>query len=85
MQLGQKQVSRGFGATLVLLSPLWVSGIVLLTIAVLHDFFYFSGEVPVAIGLCAPAAYLLLRWAVPLVTARLGEPLAASPMPDAAD
>ena len=40
-------------------------GAILMAIAVGHDFLHFAGEVPIALGLCAPAAYLLIRWFVP--------------------
>ena len=83
MKLGGKEVSGSFGTTIVLLSPLWINGIMLVAIAAGHDLFYFTGEVPIALGLCAPAAYLLLRWLVPTIAARVGAPFAAAA--DAAD
>ena len=71
MKLGSANVSRGFGTAVVVLSPFWFIGTVLMAIAVCHDIFHFSGEMPIALGLTAPAAYLVVRWAAPAVRARL--------------
>jgi hypothetical protein len=71
MKFGKAYVSRGFGTAVILLSPLWFIGTVLIAIAVGHDVFRFSGEVPIALSLTAPAAYLVVRWAAPAARARL--------------
>jgi len=71
MKLGRNEVSGMFGVTAVLLSPIAFLGATLLAIAVGHDFLYFSGETPIALGLCAPAAYVVVRWVVPPIVARL--------------
>jgi hypothetical protein len=71
MKLGKAYVSRGFGTAVILLSPLAFIGTVLMAIAVGHDLYHFSGELPIVLGLCAPAVYLIVRWAAPAVTARV--------------
>jgi len=71
MKLGKAYVGRGFGMAVVLLTPLWFIGTVLMAIAVAHDIFHFSGELPIALGLTAPAAYLIVRWAAPAVREQL--------------
>jgi len=71
MKLGKVYVSRGFGTAVILLSPLWFIATVLMAIAVGHDIFHFTGELPIALGLCAPAVYLVVRWAAPAARARL--------------
>jgi hypothetical protein len=73
MNLEQTSPRSALGTAAVLLSPLALLGGLLLAIAVGHDFLYFAGETPVALGLCAPAAYLLLRWFVPYAVAKLRE------------
>jgi hypothetical protein len=85
MKLGKAHVSRGFGTAVILLSPLWFIGTVLMAIAVGHDIFHFTGELPIAAGLCAPAVYLVVRWAAPAVKARLLAAWDAAPISDAAD
>jgi hypothetical protein len=85
MKLGNAYVSRGFGTAVILLSPLWFIGTVLIAIAVGHDIFHFTGELPIALGLCAPAVYLVVRWAAPAVRARLLASWDAAPVSEAAD
>ena len=81
MKLGRACVSRGFGMMVCVLSPLASIGTLLLAIAVAHDFFYFSGDTPIALGLSAPAGYLLLRWAVPRVKARVADAFGGESLP----
>jgi hypothetical protein len=85
MKVGKANVSRGFGTAVILLSPFWFIGTVLMAIAVGHDIFHFSGELPIALGLCAPAVYLVVRWAAPAVRARLVADWDAAAVTDAAD
>ena len=85
MKLGKVYVSRGFGTAVILLSPLWFIGTVLMAIAVGHDIFHFTGELPIALGLCAPAVYLVVRWAAPAARARLLAAWEAAPISEAAD
>lgn len=85
MKLGRTQVSHGFGTAVILLSPLAFAGAVLIAIAVVHDLIYFAGELPTALGLCAPAAYVIVRWVVPAVRARLLAAWDAAPVSEAAD
>jgi hypothetical protein len=85
MKLGSAHVSRGFGMMVILLSPLWFIGTVLMAIAVGHDLYHFSGELPIVLGLCAPAVYLIVRWAVPAITSRAMDSWAPAPVSEAAD
>lgn len=85
MKLGRAYVSRGFGMAVILLSPLWFISTVMMAIAVGHDVIHFAGELPIALGLTAPAVYLVVRWAAPAVKARLVASLPAAPMTEAAD
>jgi hypothetical protein len=85
MKLGKVYVSRGFGTAVILLSPLWFIATVLIAIAVGHDIFHFTGELPIALGLCAPAVYLVVRWAAPAVRARLLAAWEVTPISEAAD
>ena len=85
MKLGNTYVSRGFGTAVILLSPLWFIGTVLMAIAVGHDLFHFSGELPIALALCAPAVYLVVRWAAPAARARLLAIWEPAPVSEAAD
>ena len=85
MKLGRTYVSRGFGTAVILLSPLAFIGTVLMAIAVGHDLYHFSGELPIVLGLCAPAAYLVVRWGAPAVRARLLAAWDATPVSEAAD
>jgi hypothetical protein len=85
MKLGKANVSRAFGMAVILLGPLAFVGTVLMAIAVVHDLIYFAGELPTALGLSAPAAYLVVRWVVPAVKARLLAAWEATPMSEAAD
>ena len=85
MKLGKAKVSRAFGTAVVLLSPLAFVGTVLMAIAVVHDLLYFAGEVPTALGLSAPAAYVVIRWAAPAIKARLLAAWDAPAMSEAAD
>ena len=85
MKLGRIHVGRGFGTAVVLLSPLWFIGTVLIAIAVGHDVFHFSGELPIALGLTAPAAYLVVRWAAPAVRAQLAASWQAGAATEAGD
>jgi hypothetical protein len=85
MKLGNTQVSQGFGTAVILLSPLAFIGTVLMAIAVGHDLFHFAGETPIALALCAPAAYLTLRWAAPAVRARLLSSWDSTQVSEAAD
>ncbi len=61
MKLGRTCVSKGFGTTAFVVSPIALLGGGLIAIAVGHDVIHFFGEAPIALGLCAPAAYLLVR------------------------
>lgn len=85
MKLGKANVSKAFGLAVVLLSPLAFVGTVLMAIAVVHDLLYFAGEVPTALGLSAPAAYVVVRWAVPGLKARLLAAWDGPAMSEAAD
>jgi hypothetical protein len=85
MKLGKAHVSHGFGAAVILLSPIALIGTVLIAIAVGHDLIYFAGETPIALALCAPAAYLVMRCAAPSVRARLLSSWVVSPVSEAAD
>jgi len=85
MKLGGASVSRGFGTAVILLSPFWFIGTVLIAIAVGHDIFHFTGELPIALGLTAPAAYLVVRWAAPTVKAQLLASVHVSPVAEAGD
>ena len=85
MKLGGTYVGRGFGTAVILLSPLAFLGTVLMAIAVGHDLYHFSAELPIVLGLCAPAVYLVVRWAAPAVTARLLAALETRPVSEAAD
>jgi len=80
MDLEQTSQRSALGTVAVLLSPLALLGGLLMAIAVGHDFVYFAGETPIALGLCAPAAYLLLRWFLPYAVAKLrdGSPMSAA-------
>jgi hypothetical protein len=71
MKLGRAQVSQAFGIAVILLTPLAFAGAVLMAIAVVHDLVYFAGELPTALGLCAPVVYVIVRWAAPAARARL--------------
>jgi hypothetical protein len=85
MKLGRAYVGRGFGTAVILLSPFWFIGTVLIAIAVGHDVFHFAGELPIALGLIAPAVYLVVRWAVPALKARLLASMHPAPVSGAAD
>lgn len=76
----QKEIG-GAGTAAVLISPVLMIAALVLAVAVGHDLFRFAGEAPIALGLCAPAAYAVVRWLVP----RLGAWLAESEMPAGAD
>ena len=82
MKLGKARVSGTFGATVILVGPIAFVGSVLLAIAVAHDFAYFFGDTPFALGLFAPAAYLITRWAVPRVRERVHAALIEPPLSD---
>jgi hypothetical protein len=85
MRFGSTYVSRGFGTAVILLSPLWFICTVLMAIAVGHDLFHFAGELPIALALTAPAAYLVVRWAAPALRARLVASFHAAQVVEAAD
>ena len=57
----------GLGTAVLIVSPVAVIVGVLMAMAVGHDFLHSTGEVPIALGLSAPAVFLGLRRAVPLV------------------
>ncbi len=71
MQLNRILSGREARTTGFLLSPLVLIVVMVLTVATGHDLFYFSGEMPIVLGLCAPAAYLLFRWFAPWLAARV--------------
>ena len=71
----------GLGMAAVIVSPVAVIVGVLMAIAVGHDFLHSTGELPIALGLSAPAILLGLRWALPLVRPQHDDPHAASPLP----
>ena len=71
MKFGRARASRDFGIAVILLAPFWFIGTMLMAITVCHDFYQFSGELPIALGVIAPAAYLVVRWAAPAVSGRL--------------
>jgi hypothetical protein len=85
MRLGRANVSQAFGIAVILLTPLAFAGAVLMAIAVVHDLITFAGELPTALGLCAPAAYVIVRWAVPAIKARLLAAWKTAPVSEAAD
>ena len=64
----------GNGTAAVLISPVLMIIALVFAVAVGHDLFHFAGEAPIALGLCAPAAYLVVRLLVPRLAAWLGEP-----------
>ena len=57
-------------AAIVLLSPIIVIFLIPLTIGVGLDIFDLVGEVPFALALCAPAAFVLLRQVSPRTLTR---------------
>ena len=67
----------GLALSAVLLSPIIVIFSIPLAIGIGIDIYKFAGETPIALALCAPGAYLLLRQIVPLAAARLAALLAA--------
>ena len=85
MNFGPGSASRGFGTAVILLSPFWFIGTVLIAIAVGHDVFHFTGELPIALGLTAPAVYLIVRWAAPAIRTQLTASWQSAPAPETAD
>ncbi len=69
-------IGWGLAISAILLAPVVVIFLVPLTIGVGLDLFDLVGEVPFALALCAPAAFVLLRLASPRSLARR---LAAAP------
>jgi hypothetical protein len=60
----------GLAGSAILLSPIIVIFLIPLTIGVGLDIFDLVGEVPFALALCAPAAFVLLRVISPRTLAR---------------
>src|SRR5258708_4006279 len=60
----------GLAVSAILLSPIIVIFLIPLTIGVGLDIFDLMGEVPFALALCAPAAFVLLRLVSPRALAR---------------
>jgi hypothetical protein len=64
----------GLGFSAVLLSPIIVIFLIPLTIGIGLDIFDLCGEVPFALALCAPVAFVLLRLVSPRHLATLLRP-----------
>ena len=60
----------GLAGSAILLSPIIVIFLIPLTIGVGLDIFDLVGEVPFALALCAPAAFVLLRQVSPRTLTR---------------
>ena len=80
---GEGSRNAGTARAAKLLGPFSYVCVLVMAVAVVHDFFHFAGAAPMALGFCAPLAYVVLRMVLPRLSARLDGSNTAPQLPGA--